>query len=111
MVENIVFKVLPAGEGKTRWLVEQAFNAINNGNKVVFLTTNTTEFEKFVMYYRTLFATYCPVLHITKPEDVPQESVVLIDELVVKLSQEQLDLTILKEKCKSIFVTVEGTLA
>ena len=108
MVENIYFKVLPAGEGKTRWLVEKAFKEVNNGKKVVFLSEDTTEFEKFVRYYRTLFAMYCPVVHATTPQDVPAESVVLIDELVIKLVEEKIDINILKEKCSNIFITVEG---
>ena len=98
----------PAGEGKTRWLVEKAFKEVNNGKKVVFLSEDTTEFEKFARYYRTLFAMYCPVVHATTPQDVPAESVVLIDELVIKLVEEKIDISILKEKCSNIFVTVEG---
>lgn len=108
MVENIYFKVLPAGEGKTRWLVEKAFKEINNGKKVVFLSKNSTEFEKFSMYYRTLFAMYCPVIHASTSENVPEESIVLIDELAIKLTKENINLNLLKAKCSAIFVTVEG---
>ena len=34
MIENIKFKILPAGEGKTRWLVEKAFESANEGKEI-----------------------------------------------------------------------------
>ena len=36
MIENIKFKILPAGEGKTRWLVEKAFESANEGKEIFF---------------------------------------------------------------------------
>ena len=108
MVENIFFKVLPAGEGKTRWLVEKAFKEVSNGNRVVFLSSDYAEYEKFVLYYRTLFAMYCPVAHVEDTAAVLNDSVVLVDNLIKKMHDKAINLAELKEKSKAIFVTVEG---
>lgn len=111
MVENIYFKVLPAGEGKTRWLVEKAFNEINSGNPVVLVTKDDEEFDKFVMYYRTLFAMYCPVRHVKGIEEIPDNAIVLIDNFMFKLEKNVFDINAVKSKGAAIFATVEGKIA
>ena len=107
MVENMYFKVLPAGEGKTRWLVEKAFNEINKGNTVVLLSKDDEEFDKFTMYYRTLFAMYCPVKLAKDIETIPNNAIVLIDNFMFKLEKNVFDVKAVKSKGAAIFATIE----
>lgn len=110
MVENIKFKILPAGEGKTRWLVERAFEAANEGKEIFFVTRSYREYEKFVMYYRSQFAMFCPVKMAESIDEITSNAVILIDDIVDK-GYMNLNYKELKEGAGEIFATITGIVA
>lgn len=110
MVENIKFKILPAGEGKTRWLVERAFEAANKGKEVFFVTRSYREYEKFVMYYRSQFAIFCPVKMAESIDEITSNAVILIDDIIDK-GYMNLNYKELKECAGEIFATITGIVA
>jgi hypothetical protein len=105
MIDNIDFKVLPAGEGKTRWLVGRAYEESQFGHHVVFLSHSPSEYERFLTYYRTEYGAGCPVRYAHDIENIPLDSVVLIDNLDKKVHHSLFDLDVLKEKCLKILAT------
>lgn len=108
MVDRIDLLILPAGEGKTRWLVGRAFEEAGHGNNVVFLSRSAAEYDKFLTYYRSEYGAGCPVRHVDDMVDIPYGSVVLIDDYHKKEKKTLFNLDALKEKCQKIIATMEG---
>ena len=106
MIDNIIFKILPAGEGKTRWLVSKAFDAANEGKEVYALTNDYKEFEKLVLKYRNEFAMFCPIKMAENINEIPQGSIVLIDNLIKR--HMDIDFEALKNIASKIYVTITG---
>ena len=100
--------IRPAGEGKTRWLVGRAFEESQAGNRVVLLSNNPAEYEKFMLYYRTEYSSRCPVEYISSTTDIPYDAVVLVDDLHEKTKKSLFDLDKIKTMCKKIFATAKG---
>ena len=107
MIENIKFKILPTGEGKTRWLVGKAFESANEGKEIFFVTRSYREFEKFVMYYRSQFAMFCPVKMAESVSEITKDAVVLIDDIVDK-GYMDINYTELKQCAGEVFATITG---
>ncbi len=103
---DIKFKILPAGEGKTRWLVGKAFAECNNGNEVYLLTNNDEEYQKFMLRYRTEYSMYCPVKMLLHSNEF-KAGIVLIDNLIEKMEKDILNVQDLSD-AKNIFATLNG---
>lgn len=107
-VANIDFMILPAGEGKTRWLVSKAFDEVNMGSNVYLLAHNSKEYDKFLTYYRSEYRSRCPVRQAKSLTDIPYDAVVLIDDVEKQRKHLNFNLEDIKNICKKIFATVEG---
>jgi hypothetical protein len=107
---DIKFKVLPAGEGKTRWLVEKAFDECSKGNSVFLLTNDNDEFQKFMIRYRTSFSMYCPVKMLETTSPVPNNAIVLIDNFTEKVSSGLIYMSTIQTSAKEVFATLTGKL-
>lgn len=105
---DINYKVLPVGEGKTRWLVSKAFEEAQMGHHVVLLSHRPSEYEKFLAYYRSEYGAGCPVQYANDMAVIPFDAVVLIDDCDKKKKHQLFDLEFLKEKCKKIFATMSN---
>lgn len=104
---DIKFKVLPAGEGKTRWLVEKAFDECSKGNDVYLLTNNEEEYQKFMLRYRTEYSMYCPVKMLSHSDEL-KDGVVLIDNFVEKFEKGILNVSVIQLVANDIFATISG---
>ena len=104
---DIKFKVLPAGEGKTRWLVTQAFNECSKGNSVYLLTDNDEEYQKFMLRYRTEYSMYCPVKMLSSMNEF-SGGVILIDNFVEKIEKGILNVSAVQSVATDVFATISG---
>jgi hypothetical protein len=104
---DIKFKVLPAGEGKTRWLVNQAFNECSKGNSVYLLTDNDEEYQKFMLRYRTEYSMYCPVKMVANSDEI-KDGVILIDNFVEKIEKGILNVSTIQSVASDVFATISG---
>lgn len=105
-MSNITIKVAGPGEGKTKWLLEQA-HTYSVTNDVLFVATDENEYYRFCEKYFATYNQICPVqrfhVDVLKPT-----SVVLVDEL---LQKHGVDVLAIQHNCSKVLVTIEGDLA
>lgn len=107
---EIIYKVAERGEGKTRWLVEQAHKELTRGENVVLLTNGAFGYKDFVENYYATFNEICKVDPVEDNTDIPHDCVVLIDNLF--LLRKTLDeVNNISYKVKRMYITVEGILS
>lgn len=111
-MNNIIYKVALPGEGKTRWLLEQAKRECDNDEHVVLITNGNfidREYRSFSEDYVDLYKEVCPVQPVNKMHDIEEGSVVLIDDLF-HLDIHMIGLRALQHKAKRVYITVDGVL-
>lgn len=107
-MNNIVCKVAPKGEGKTKWLLNIAKECSDKNETVYLATSSVYQYTRFCEKYFALFNTVCPVIYYE--DDTDKDSVVLIDNLV-ESGVNMNNIALIKNTCKTIYITVEGVLA
>lgn len=111
-MNNIIYKVALPGEGKTRWLLEQAKRECDNDEHVVLITNGNfidREYRSFSEDYVDLYKEVCLVQPVNKMHDIEEGSVVLIDDLF-HLDIHMIGLRALQHKAKRVYITVDGVL-
>ena len=108
---EFIYKVAPQGEGKTRWLVEQAKNEIDSGELVVLLTNESNsgvQYKKFIENYFVHHHEVCKVNNLSHLSEIPTNSIVLIDDLF-KLVEFRIGGFEVLNNCKRVYITLNGT--
>lgn len=105
---NKVYKIAPPGEGKTKWLVQKAFESTISNKRCYYVVTSTNdrEFEKFCELYRSLFNHVCPVTVLSDETTIDENCVILIDEGMRRKSIGTI--MSLTESANTIYMTLEG---
>lgn len=105
-MKDIVFKVAPRGEGKTKWLLNVANESVLSGHDTYIATRDDSSYVKFCEKYFSSFGDVCPVKRFEKGI-VSSNEVVLIDNF---LEQEwtTYELEEVHKSCYQLFITVEG---
>lgn len=112
---EFIYRVAPAGEGKTKWLVSCAEAEITKQSEcavppVVFFTKVPRKYADFAENYfartRKLFA--CRIA--TEVTEIQSEDTVLIEDWHTD-SISGKDLIALRGIARKVYITVEGTLA
>lgn len=106
-MDNIIYKVAQRGEGKTKWLVEQAKNELDSGELVLYLSPYSRNYTLFLNYYTSVFKEVCKIEHIKDINNVPEGSVVLVDELI-DLHEHMLSIKSMLHRVKYAYVTIDG---
>ena len=106
-MNDITFKVLPKGEGKTKWLLDIAKKYVDKGYRVSLFTDSYREYVKFCEKYFSLYNRVCPIdrhdsMHVT------QNDVIIVDDLFKKEDRALEDLRELQTLVYKIFITLEG---
>lgn len=109
-MNEIIIKVASKGEGKTRWLLSMAKNAINDGKNVVYYTDNEIDYNRFCSKYMNLYNQTCPVKMVGCHRGVDSNTVVLIDDVFENTSMVS-EIQIIRAKCDTLYITIEGKLA
>ena len=108
-MSKIIYKVAPPGEGKTKWLVDNANVEYCNGKTCYFLcfSSNVTAYQDFCDMYMAYYNKVCPVLILDMTEDINENTCVFIDE---GMSNELIGSIVknLKSRCDKIYITLEG---
>ena len=109
-MENIIIKTGVAGSGKTDWLIRKVYEYENKADPIYYFAKNykdTANYVKFISKYYIATSTICPVLFANDISNIPANSVVIIDNLF-KQNIHMLDLVILLNTAKKVYVTIEG---
>ena len=107
-MEKVIYKVAPAGYGKTKWLCTKA-NYYSN-KRDVFYYGSVQKYGKFCELYFSMFNEVCPVMYLDKEKlsDLLPDDVVLIDN-----AMKHPDISyVMKHLCSLhciVILTVEGT--
>lgn len=107
-MNDIVFKVAPHGEGKTKWLLSIAKHYADERRSVYLFTTDDNEYLKFCEKYFNVFKEVCPVMRVTG-YNVSHNDIVLVDNLFNHAESAIGDYTFMNKNCYKMFVTIEGT--
>ena len=110
---EFIYKVAPRGEGKTKWLLNQAKNELDAGEKVVLLTNEANrglEYKIFAEKYFGTFHEVCKVDTVNHIHQIPHDGIVLIDNLFM-LDMHMNAVTYLIGQCKRVYITLDGKLA
>lgn len=110
---EFIYKVASRGEGKTKWLLNQAKKELDNGELVVLLTNEANrglEYKIFAEKYFGTFHEVCKVDTVNHIHQIPHDGVVLIDNLFM-LDMHMNAITYLNGQCKKVYITLDGKLA
>lgn len=102
---DIVFKVAPKGEGKTKWLLELA-KRYSTERKVYLCTQDEVQYVRFCEKYFNLYNEICRVERLTSL-NICSEDIVLMDNLLEQ-SLAINDITFIQRNCYRLFITIEG---
>ena len=109
-MREIIFKVAPTGEGKTKWLLDIAKHCSDTGVDVYLYINEPEEYVRFCRKYFNLYSSVCPVKALQHiPLDVLSTSVILVDDLMSH-SANIGDIKFLQRSCGQLFVTITGKL-
>lgn len=106
-MNNIIFKVLPKGEGKTKWLLDVAKKYSDDNYNVYLLTHDEEKYNKFCSKYVTLIGSHCPVQMYCGNRNI-NNTIILVDNLM-NYGLSVFDLRQLNNNCFKLFVTIEGS--
>ena len=106
-MNDIVFKVAPKGEGKTKWLLNVANEYITAGRTVYLYTNDDQEYARFCEKYFNVFHHVCSVIRLTSL-NVTSDDVILIDDLF-SYTMPISNIQKMQRDCYKLFITVEGT--
>lgn len=107
-MEKVIYKVSPAGYGKTKWLCTKA-NYYSN-KRAVFYYGSVKNYGKFCELYFSMFNEVCPVTYIDTDNfsKLSSSDIVLIDNAMKYHNISD----IMKQLCSIpciVILTVEGT--
>ena len=111
-MQEIVFKVAPTGEGKTKWLLKVAKTYADKNIPVYLYTDETHVYVRFCEKYFKLYSEVCPVkkLNDSNMFNLSNDSVVLIDDLLTE-PWSSTDLKFLQRTCYKLYITMTGITA
>lgn len=102
------FKVLLPGEGKTKWLIEKAFQLQQQGdNNIYYYSNNEHKYIKFCNKYLQTYDKVCPVMYANNSSMVSTDASVLIDDMMELDSLE--DIRTLRDT-SHMYITIGGEL-
>ena len=110
---EFIYKVAPRGEGKTKWLLNQAKNELDAGEKVVLLANEANKGLEYKIFAEKYFGTFhevCKVDTVNHIHQIPHDGIVLIDSLFM-LDMHMNAVTYLIGQCKRVYITLDGKLA
>lgn len=108
-MSKITYCVKPRGEGKTRWLVEQAANEHENERNIWYAGTSES-YEHFCETYLSLIGKVCPVLFLEMAEEIERDDVVVIDNGMSYTNLGEV-VEALEPFVYKLYITLEGNLA
>lgn len=110
---EFIYKVASRGEGKTKWLLNQAKKELDAGETVIFFNNEKNqglEYKCFVEKYFVTFHEICKVESACHVHHIPHDSVILIDNLLM-LDMHMNVINYLNGQCKKVYITLDGKLA
>lgn len=110
---EFIYKVASRGEGKTKWLLNQAKNELDGGETVILFNNEKNrgvEYRSFVEKYFVTFHEVCKVNSACHIHSIPHDAVVLIDNLLM-LDMHMNVINYLNGQCKKVYITLDGKLA
>ena len=117
MYSNAIYKVAPRGEGKTKWLIHNAYDEIHSLDDdpnsiqtyVYLIVKDANEAQHFSEMYFSLYNEVCKVNFVVGSNliSVPYGSIILIDNLLLHTMNTR-DLHLLIARCKKAYITIEG---
>lgn len=110
---EFIYKVASRGEGKTKWLLNQAKKELDAGETVVLFNNEKNrglEYKRFVEKYFVTFHEVCRVESACHVPDIPHDAVILIDNLLM-LDMHMNVINYLNGQCKKVYITLDGKLA
>lgn len=110
---EFIYKVASRGEGKTKWLLNQAKKELDAGETVIFFNNEKNqrlEYKCFVEKYFVTFHEICKVESACHVHNIPHDAVILIDNLLM-LDMHMNVINYLNEQCKKVYITIDGKLA
>lgn len=108
-MNNIKFKVVPRGEGKTKWLLDVANSYAHTNKKVYLYTADEMDYAKFCEKYFKKFGHVCCVERLTAFK-LTENDIVLVDDLLSHDTSVS-DFTYIHNNCEQMYVTLDGELA
>ena len=110
---EFIYKVASRGEGKTKWLLNQAKKELDAGENVIFFNNEKNqglEYKCFVEKYFATFHEICRVESACHVNHIPHDSIILIDNLLM-LDMHMNVINYLNGQCKRVYITLDGKLA
>lgn len=110
---EFIYKVASRGEGKTKWLLNQAKKELDAGETVVLFNNEKNrglEYKWFVEKYFVTFHEVCKVESACHVHNIPHDAVILIDNLLM-LDMHMNVINYLNGQCKKVYITLDGKLA
>ena len=110
---EFIYKVASRGEGKTKWLLNQAKKELDAGETVIFFNNEKNQglfYKCFVEKYFVTFHEICKVESACHVRQIPHDSVILIDNLLM-LDMHMNVINYLNGHCKKVYITIDGKLA
>lgn len=108
MDDKLVYKVAKRGEGKTRWLLKKADEALRQGKEVYLATNSPIEYRNFIEKFFGLYNRICTVHQLTTHSDITSfNSVILMDDLF-RSNFHPGELEQLAHKCERMYITLTG---
>lgn len=108
MSNSPIIKVLPRGSGKTKWIIERAYESSHADEKMYFMHKNSEKFIDFIQAYHCRFNEVCKVEYAEDASSVVSGSTVLIDDAVEALCN-IVDITVLLNNGCKVVMTMNGT--
>ena len=105
---EFIYKVAPRGGGKTRWLADRALSEHLAGNNICYLTNGNFSYRKFMELFFANYNTLATIHPVDIIEEIPIDSIVLIDDLLSYDISAQ-ELNTLKGRAKKVYITLDGT--
>lgn len=110
---EFIYKVASRGEGKTKWLLNQAKRELDAGETVVLFNNEKNrglEYKCFMEKYFVTFHEVCKVESACHVHNIPHDAVILIDNLLM-LDMHMNVINYLNGQCKKVYITLDGKLA
>lgn len=108
-MNNIIYKVAPAGEGKTKWLLNMAKYYSDNNRTCYLFCDDDYMFNKFCRKYFQTFSELCPVKRL-KAFRLTKDDVVLVDDML-NMDASLADFLFIQQNCYQMCVTIAGVSA
>lgn len=109
-MSKIIYKVAPPGEGKTKWLVNKAYEELAAGKRCLYVSTDDSshDYEHFCKMYLYEFLQICPVMPYSI-DSLDSDCVILIDD-AMKCNYIGRIVNFVEETGCTVYITVNGYL-